>query len=138
LKEFLAEKLRESGCSKTLHFIEQNKLEALSFELLSERFPDFAAPSCVCLFPGRSADRIRVNVEWRDCYVRSVFNCDTFVSIHAERRFDRHGNPRASAGVVFPELTVCPRVRTVIVVDDVISTGVTMRACVEKNQHKSI
>lgn len=134
---FLTEKFKEAGCDKTLYMFVQIKLEDQAFGLLKEKFPQFSSDTGgVCIFPGRSAARIRENAERNDCYVGKVLDCNTFESIYATRHIDRYGNAKASAAEAFPSVTVCLKTRVVIVFDDVISTGVTMRACYEKNHHK--
>lgn len=135
-RNFLEDKLKEAGCEKTLNMFVQIKLESKMFGILREKFSYLKPDSSLCVFPGRSASKIRERAEWHDYYKGPVFDTNTFVSVHADRRFDSFGNPVALAGEILPHRVVCPEVRTIVVIDDVISSGATCRKLYERNQHK--
>lgn len=135
--EFLCEEMKRAGCNRTVHVLVQIDFEAKLFRILRDTFPDFSATNGdLCIFPGRSAAILRKEIEWVDCYIGPVIDCNSFLSVYAERFFDSSGNPFALAGEILPEQVVVPRVQRVLVVDDVISTGATMRALRERNKHK--
>lgn len=132
--KLLESKFKEAGCCKALYTFDQMGLEKRAFAILRHRFPNpNLTPERICIFLGRSAAKIRKNAEQNDC---NVFDLGSYVSIHAERRFDFGGRPKATVGEVFTEQTLFPKVREIIVLDDVISSGATMRACLERNRHK--
>lgn len=133
---FLSEKLREAGSIKTLHTFAQSHLEFKLFNFLHRRFPDHCLEAGgMSIFPGRSAERIRKHEEKTSEFAGAIFN-KSFLSIHAERRFIGSGNPVVTVGEIWPEQSVCPKIHTIVVVDDVISSGSTCRKLYERNKQK--
>ncbi len=129
--------IKEAGCGKTLRVKTQIGLERSMFAMLREQFPTFdSRTGGLCVFPGRSAAKIRENAEWSDCYESSVFDCESFLSLHVERWFLVCDKVVVTAGELFPERPVCLNIRNIIVIDDVISTGATIREVCNRNRYK--
>ena len=135
--EFLVGKMKEAGCAKVLHILMQMRLENDLYKIIQEKFFDPSSDKVgLCVFPGRSAHKIRERNEGQNNHSESVFGRSTSVSVHASRRFDAFGNAIVTVGEVMRGRIVCPEVRIIIVVDDVISSGATCRKLCDRNRYK--
>ncbi|MDO8482475.1 MAG: hypothetical protein Q7S86_01490 [bacterium] len=115
-----------------IHVIWQGGLEKQMMGLLQRRM--FAEPG-LAIFPGRSAQAMMRQDYWKCEYCGWDFPFP-LVAAHAERKLDAFRNPIVTAGEVLPSRSVCPEIKTVLVVDDVVSSGLTLRKLAERNRHK--
>lgn len=111
--------------SQELLFLENTQLAIELEEILA----DFAQKETLLVFPGNGSN-----------YPRKLSRiCEEFpmtTDVYAERLWVPGTDPIVTAGLIFPEMFLILKIKTVIVIDDVISSGLTMRKIHQNNAWK--
>lgn len=96
---------------------------------LEEILTDLVQNETLLVFPGNGAN-----------YPKKLSRiCEEFpqtTSVYAERFWVPGTDPVVTAGLIFPDTFLILKIKTVVVVDDVISSGLTMRKIHENNAWK--
>lgn len=107
---------------------------ALVFKLYQVLKNRFEGVQTLWVYPGRSAAAMADWNEWVWKYgIKSVYPPEF---VFAERRFDSYGNAVAHVGEIQHGVVVNPAVERIHVIDDVVSSGITMRTLYKRNAAK--